>query len=84
MVLASVRGSAYQDHFERAIARMAHDEQARPVPAGIAMLLHKVIKDSNPRLRYTTGPAAQRAAGWLKRTMPYAIVEKIMQLYYIR
>ena len=84
MALAAVRGSAYQDHFERAIARMAHDEQAGPVPDGIARLVHKVIKDPKPRLRYTTGPAAQRAAVWLKRTMPYAIVEKIMQVYYTR
>src|SRR4029077_11548145 len=34
MALAAVGGPAYQDHFERAIAGMAQDEQAGPVPDG--------------------------------------------------
>ncbi len=80
--VGSGAGSAYRDRFERAIARMAADEQGGPDPEGIARLLHKVLSKPRPRLRYTTGPAAQRAAVWLKRTMPYAVIEKIMRDYY--
>ena len=75
-------GSQYRDRFERAIARMASDEQGGPNPEGIARLLLKILTHPHPRLRYTVGPAAQRAAVWIKRTMPYAIMEKIMQDYY--
>ena len=78
----SGEGSAYRDRFHRAIARMAADEQGGPGPEGVARLLLKVVNQSHPRLRYTTGPAAQRAAVWLKRTMPYAVIEKIMRDYY--
>lgn len=80
----SEEGSPYRDRFERAIACMASDEQGGPSPEGIARLLCKVLNHPNPRLRYTVGPAAQRAAVWMKRTMPYAVMEKIMQDYYSR
>jgi hypothetical protein len=42
------------------------------------------LTNPRPRLRYTTGPAAQRAAVLLKRTMPHAVIEKIMRDYYSR
>src|ERR1039457_435450 len=81
---AAAASSLYRDRFERAIARMASDEQGGPSPDGIARLLQKVLNNPHPRLRYTVGPAAQRAAVWLKRSMPYAVIEKIMQDYYSR
>lgn len=80
----SAAGSPYRNRFERAVARMASDEQGGPSPEGIARLLHHVLNHPNPRLRYTVGPAAQRAAVWIKRIMPYAVMEKIMQGYYSR
>jgi NAD(P)-dependent dehydrogenase (short-subunit alcohol dehydrogenase family) len=80
----SARGSVYRDRFERAIARMASDEQGGPTPDGIAHLLYKVINHPNPRLRYTVGPAAQRAAVWMKRLLPNAVIERIMRNYYVR
>jgi NAD(P)-dependent dehydrogenase (short-subunit alcohol dehydrogenase family) len=76
--------SPYRDRFERAITRMATDEQRGPNPDGIARLLVKILNHSSPRLRYTVGPAAQRAAVWIKRTMPYAVMGKIMRDYYSR
>ncbi len=53
-------------------------------PAAVARLLHRVVGNPRPRLRYTVGPAPQRAAIWLKRLMPYALVEKVMDFYYSR
>ncbi len=81
---ASVPGSVYRARFERAIARMASDEQGGPAPDGIARLVHKVINRRRPRLRYTVGPGAQRMAVWLKRMMPYAVIEQVMRSYYAR
>ena len=75
---------AYRDRFDRAIATMAADEQHGTEPEAVARLLYRTVNRSRPRLRYTVGPAPERAAVWLKRLMPYAVVEKIMDFYYSR
>jgi NAD(P)-dependent dehydrogenase (short-subunit alcohol dehydrogenase family) len=74
----------YRDRCDRAIARTAADEQAGAAPEATARLLYRIINRSSPRLRYTVGPAPQRAAVWLKRLTPYAMVEKVMDFYYSR
>ena len=40
------------------------------------------MNQRHPRLRYTIGPAPQRAAVWLKRLMPYSVLEYSMRTYY--
>jgi NAD(P)-dependent dehydrogenase (short-subunit alcohol dehydrogenase family) len=79
---ASSGNSAYRGQFDRAIQRMASDERGGPTPDSVARLVHKVINTANPRLRYTVGQKAQRAAVLLKRVAPYSIMEKIMKRYY--
>jgi NAD(P)-dependent dehydrogenase (short-subunit alcohol dehydrogenase family) len=74
----------YRDRCDRAIARTAADEQAGVAPEAVARLLYRIISRPHPRLRYTVGPAPQRAVVWLKRLMPYAVVERVMGLYYSR
>lgn len=80
----SSKNPAYQAACERAIRRMAEDEQTGPLPDNVAHLVYKVVRTRHPRLRYTAGPAAQRAAVWLKRLAPYALVERIITAYYAR
>jgi NAD(P)-dependent dehydrogenase (short-subunit alcohol dehydrogenase family) len=75
---------AYRDRFERAVARMAADERAGSRPEATARLVYRVINRARPRLRYTVGPAPERAAVWLKRLMPYAVIERVMDAYYSR
>src|SRR5258708_25070840 len=75
-------GDAYRIPFERAVGRMAADEQDGPPPEKIARLVSKVIETGNPRLRYTAGPRSQRAAVWLKRVAPYAAMERVVAGYY--
>jgi NAD(P)-dependent dehydrogenase (short-subunit alcohol dehydrogenase family) len=75
---------AYRDRFQKAVARMAADEQNGPGPEVVARLLHRVVSHPYPRLRYTVGPAPERAAVWLKRLLPYAAIEKLMSFYYSR
>lgn len=79
---ASTGASAYRSRFELAIARMASDEQNGPKPDAIARLVQKVIENPRPRLRYTVGPGSQRAAVWLKRLLPNAMMEGIISRYY--
>ncbi len=79
---AATGESAYHSRFERAISRMASDEQIGRKPDAIAQLVQRVIDNPRPRLRYTAGPASQRAAVWLKRLLPNRIVEGIVTRYY--
>jgi NAD(P)-dependent dehydrogenase (short-subunit alcohol dehydrogenase family) len=75
---------AYRDRFERAVKRMAADERNGPPPEAVARLLHRIIQLKKPRLRYTVGPVAERAVPLLKRALPYAAIEKMVDLYYSR
>jgi NAD(P)-dependent dehydrogenase (short-subunit alcohol dehydrogenase family) len=79
---ASLQNTAYRASFDRAVGRMAADEQAGPEPDQIARLVYKLIHTRNPRLRYTVGPTPQRAAVWLKRIVPHSVMEKATKLYY--
>ena len=79
---AALTGSPYETRANRAIDRMAKDEQSGPDPAGVARVVLKVLESRHPRLRYTTGPAIQRAAVLLKRIAPYSLIERIMDIYY--
>jgi NAD(P)-dependent dehydrogenase (short-subunit alcohol dehydrogenase family) len=72
----------YSPSFEAALLKTAHDEQSGPGPEQIARLLHRIVNQRHPRLRYTIGPVPQRAAVWLKRLMPYSILEYSMRTYY--
>jgi NAD(P)-dependent dehydrogenase (short-subunit alcohol dehydrogenase family) len=81
---ASLNDPVYGEHFSVAVSRMAADEQGGPDPARIARLLERIIHSPNPRLRYTAGPALQRAAVWLKRLGPYSLLEAAMSAYYAR
>ncbi len=82
LTAASAENPAYRGPLERAIRRMAADEQAGPEPDKIARLVHRLIYTRTPRLRYTVGPISQRAAVWLKRIAPYSLIEKALKLYY--
>jgi NAD(P)-dependent dehydrogenase (short-subunit alcohol dehydrogenase family) len=73
---------AYGPSFQAGLTRMARDEQSGPGPEQIARLLYQIVSHPKPRLRYTIGPGMQRAAVWLKRLMPYSVVEYSMRTYY--
>jgi NAD(P)-dependent dehydrogenase (short-subunit alcohol dehydrogenase family) len=74
--------ATYGERAERAIGKMAKDEQAGPDPDGVARVVLKALESRRPRLRYTTGPAIQRTAAVLKRIAPYSLIERIMDIYY--
>jgi NAD(P)-dependent dehydrogenase (short-subunit alcohol dehydrogenase family) len=82
LTAAAHAGSAYHARFERALSRMAKDEQTGPDPVGVARVVLKVFESGAPRQRYTTGPLLQRGAAALKRFGPNSLVERILDLYY--
>jgi hypothetical protein len=73
---------AYSQSFRAALTRTAHDEQTGPEPEQVARLLYRIVNTRDPRLRYTIGPATQRAAVWLKRLLPYSLTEYSMRTYF--
>ncbi len=81
---ASQENPAYRNRYENAVARMAADERNGPAPEAVARLLHRIVQMRNPRLRYTVGPVAERAVPLLKRLLPYAAIETLMDRYYSR
>ncbi len=76
------KGSVYAGKAGPAVARMAKDEQNGAAPEAVGRLLYRIVNTANPRLRYTVGPAPQRAAVWLKRLLPNAAMERIMRSQY--
>jgi NAD(P)-dependent dehydrogenase (short-subunit alcohol dehydrogenase family) len=58
-----------------ALKHTADDEQGGPGPEGVARLLWRIVNTPNPRLPYTAGPAFQRAAVFMKRLLPYSVIE---------
>ncbi len=78
----SSQSGIYRPPFLSALNRTAQDEQGGPPPEQIAALLHRIVNLRRPRLRYTIGPPAQRAAVWLKRFLPYSVIERGMRMYY--
>jgi len=79
----SLSSPVYRDRCDRAVARMAKDEQQGSEPEAAARLLYRVLNLPRPRIRYTVGPASERAAVWLKRLTPYTAVEKAMNAHYL-
>jgi NAD(P)-dependent dehydrogenase (short-subunit alcohol dehydrogenase family) len=73
---------AYNQSFQAALQRTAHDEQSGPGPEQVARLLYRIVNTRDPRLRYTIGPAQQRAAVWLKRLLPYSVTEYSIRSYF--
>ncbi len=82
LTVASNTDSAYTAKCRRAVAKMAADEQSGPGPERVARVVYRVLNTPDPRLRYTVGPAPQRAAAWLKRLLPNAAIEKLISSYY--
>jgi NAD(P)-dependent dehydrogenase (short-subunit alcohol dehydrogenase family) len=74
--------AVYRSSFQAALARMEADERNGAGPEKIAALVERVIRMPHPRLRYTAGPASQRAAVWLKRFLPHSLFEFGMRRYY--
>jgi NAD(P)-dependent dehydrogenase (short-subunit alcohol dehydrogenase family) len=82
LTAASGPASPYHERFKKAVGKMAQDEQAGPDPMRVARVILRVLESRDPRLRYTTGPAIQRAAVFLKRAAPYSLIQRAMDLYY--
>ena len=79
---ASKEDSAYQERFQRALKVAESDEESGSSPERIARLLYRILQDSSPKVRYSTGEASQRAAAILKGILPSKLFEWGLMKYY--
>lgn len=68
-------GSVYHKTFERALGVMEKDELEAPEPKRVAQVIEQAVTSDSPGLRYVADPSIARFAPFLKRILPYAIVE---------
>jgi NAD(P)-dependent dehydrogenase (short-subunit alcohol dehydrogenase family) len=73
---------AYEQEFRRALAVMEHDEQQGGSPDKVARLIEHIIRTPSPRLRYSVGPLAEKAAVLLKKVVPSRLFERGLMAYY--
>ena len=80
---AAAQHSAYAERCRAAVEVMAADESAAAEPVAIARLLERILSTPAPRLRYRVGPAAQKlAVTVLKTVLPQKVFEAAIARYY--
>jgi NAD(P)-dependent dehydrogenase (short-subunit alcohol dehydrogenase family) len=72
------RTPAYQEQLERATQAMIRGERKGARPEAVARLLERLIVTARPRVRYTVGPAPERAAASIKRVVPSRLFERLL------
>jgi NAD(P)-dependent dehydrogenase (short-subunit alcohol dehydrogenase family) len=74
----SARTGAYDDRLECARQAMIRSERDGAKPEAVARLLGRIMRTSRPRVRYTVGPAPERAAASIKRVLPSRLFERLL------
>ena len=72
------RTLAYEEHLERATQTMIRGERKGARPEAVARLLERLMFIPRPRVRYTVGPAPERAAASVKRVLPSRLFERLL------
>jgi short-subunit dehydrogenase len=78
---ASNRNPAYQQHFEKAVKRMANDEQHGPEPIVVTNVVLKMLRKKNPPVRCVVG-FSYKLICFLKRILPSRLVGMIVGSMY--
>jgi NAD(P)-dependent dehydrogenase (short-subunit alcohol dehydrogenase family) len=80
--ITEISDGPYGGSFRAALKKTEHGEQSGPPPERIARLLYRIVNQRNPSLRYAVGAPVELGAVWLKRLLPYSLVEYAMSTYY--
>jgi NAD(P)-dependent dehydrogenase (short-subunit alcohol dehydrogenase family) len=78
----SQNDSVYRERFGKALAIFEKEESNGANPQAIAQLIERLINKSNPKLRYSVGPAFQRIVPALKQILPHKLYERLFMKYY--
>ena len=78
-VEGSKSSEVYRASFTRFMATQAKDEANAPTPEPIAELVERILRNPNPRLRYSVGMASQRIVIPMKRYLPQGVFEWVLK-----
>ncbi len=74
---------AYKNRFEQTLRIIESDEKNGASPEKVARLLVKIIRYSDPRLRYRVGYLPQKIAVTLKKFLPQKLFDQIIMQHYM-
>lgn len=77
------RSPYYQD-YKKVTDKIAHDEETGSDPAGVGMLVYKILQTKKPALRYKVGKFDQKLTVILKKILPTRVFENIIFGYYLK
>jgi NAD(P)-dependent dehydrogenase (short-subunit alcohol dehydrogenase family) len=75
---ASRKNDIYQEALERTRIAQEKEEMNGPTPESICLLLEKILRSHNPRLRYSVGMLSQRIVVPCKRLLPGRLFEWLL------
>lgn len=76
------KNSAYQQLCNETTSVFEQDEQKGSSPGIVAPLIEKIIRSTNPKLRYRVGSFSQKFAAKIKGVFPDRFVQWILMKYY--
>jgi NAD(P)-dependent dehydrogenase (short-subunit alcohol dehydrogenase family) len=76
---ASKEGSLYKEVFDKVKRKQDHDEMTGPTPEPVARLVEHILRQKNPKTRYSVGMPGQRIVSPLKRLLPQSVFEQLFR-----
>jgi len=78
----TINNTKLETEYNAAVAAMEKDESIAPDPSTLAKQLCKIVDAKNPSHRYLVGQVGQTIVPTLKRILPGALFEKLMNDHY--
>jgi hypothetical protein len=76
------KGSAYETVYQNQLNMMNAHVSGGSNPLEMAVAIHKIIENNNPRIHYKVGAFMQKFSIVLKRILPDKMYEKILMNHY--
>ncbi|MBT3226002.1 MAG: SDR family oxidoreductase [Deltaproteobacteria bacterium] len=73
-----LKNPVYSENFKHALAVMESGERNGPSPEKLVLLIERIIKNPQPKLRYTVGMFMQTFAVFVKRLIPASLFESLI------
>lgn len=77
-----VEGSVYETPYKNTLNMMNTHMHTGDNPTDLAMIIHQIINDKNPKLHYKVGAFMQKFSIVLKRILPDRIYESMLMNHY--
>jgi NAD(P)-dependent dehydrogenase (short-subunit alcohol dehydrogenase family) len=82
IVIGSKKGSPYKQFLDTVTDQIQEEMQKAPTPESIGILAEKILKSSQPQIRYRIGALLEKLTPSLKKMLPYKQYEKLIMQHY--